>query len=179
VGLLHRDAEHSRLPQPPDEALRNSVAWQELQRSFLFFHKSAGANRLAYLGLRTTVLVAGALVPIMALATSRQTVVAGLGALIVVAEGLAQLTQVHDHWVRYRHTAEALRREAIAFASGAGVYGSGEQSGNERLVARILDLEAEENAGWEETVRAEGLKSHPAPEQPHDAAVIEMKPSEP
>ena len=154
MGLLHRDSEHGQLPEPPDEAVRNSVAWQELERSFRFFHRSAGANRLGYLALRTTVLVAGALVPIVALATSRPTVVASLGAVIVIAEGLAQLTQVHDHWVRYRHTAEALRREAIAFASSAGAYGSGELSGDQRLAARILDLEAEENSAWEETVRA-------------------------
>jgi hypothetical protein len=174
MRLLHRDSEHSRLPEPPDETLRNSVAWQELRRSFLFYHRNAGANRLGYLALRTTVLVAGALVPIMALATSRQVVVAALGALIVVAEGVAQLTQVHDHWVRYRRTAEALRREAIAFASGAGVYGSGDLTGNQRLASRILDLEAEENSAWEETVRAERLKSHPAAEHARDVPVAEL-----
>ena len=178
MGLLHRDSEHGRLPVPPDETLRNSVAWQELQRSFLFFHKNAGANRLAYLTLRTIVLVAGALVPIVALGSSQQVVVAGLGALIVVAEGLAQLTQVHDHWVRYRHTAEALRREAIALVSSAGVYGSGDLRENERLAAsRILDLEAQENADWEETVRAEGLKSHPAPDFTVDRPVAEIQQS--
>jgi hypothetical protein len=173
MGLLHRDSEHSRLPEPPDETLRNSVAWQELQRSFLFYHRYAGANRLGYLALRTTVLVAGALVPIMALATSRQVVVAALGALIVVAEGVAQLTQVHDHWVRYRRTAEALRREAIAFASSAGVYGSGDLTDNQRLASRILDLEAEENNAWEETVRAERLTSHPAAEHTREVPVAE------
>ena len=174
MGLLHRDSEHGRLPDPPDEAVRNSVAWQELQRSFMFFHRNAGANRLGYLALRTTVLVAGALVPIVALATSRQTVVAGLGAVIVVAEGLAQLTQVHDHWVRYRHTAEALRREAIAFASNAGAYGSGELSGDQRLAIRILDLEAEENSAWEETVRAERANSQHAGASTRDDPVADV-----
>ncbi len=173
MSLLHRDSEHGRLPEPPNEALRNSVAWLELERSFLFFHRSAGANRLAYLALRTIVLVAGAMVPIVALATSRQVVVAGLGALIVVAEGVAQLTQVHDHWVRYRHTAEALRREAIAFASSAGGYGRGDLRDNQRLATRILDLAAQENAAWEETVRAEGLKSPSAPELARNAPVAE------
>lgn len=175
MGLLHRDTEHGRLPQPPDEAVRNSVAWQELQRSFSFFHRNAGANRMGYLALRTTVLVAGALVPIVALATTRPTIVAGLGAVIVVAEGVAQLTQVHDHWVRYRHTAEALRREAIAFASNAGAYGSGDElSGDQRLATRILDLEAEENSAWEETVRAERASQH-AGAPARDDPVVDMQ----
>jgi hypothetical protein len=140
--------------------MKNSIAWQELERSFVFFHKSAGRNRAAYLALRTTVLLAGALIPIVALATSNEVVVACLGALIVAAEGIAQLTQVHDHWVRYRRTAEVLRREALAFVAGAGPYEKGELRDDQLLAARMLDFAGQESAQWEETILAAGPTSN-------------------
>ena len=162
VIFRQRADEGSKLVQPLDEAMRNSVAWQELERSFRYFDKGARANRAGYLLLRFTVLVAGALVPIVALATSQQVVVACLGALIVAAEGTAQLTQVHDHWVRYRQTAETLRREAFAFVSGAGPYAKDELGDGQLLAARILDFTHQESDGWEETVLSESRKSRHA-----------------
>ncbi|TFH28931.1 MAG: DUF4231 domain-containing protein [Myxococcales bacterium] len=152
----------SKLVQPTDETMKNSIAWQELERSFRYFEKGARGNRAAFLVLRITVLLAGALIPIVALATSAEVVVACLGALIVATEGTAQLTQVHDHWVRYRHTAEALRREAFAFVSGAGPYEKNELGDGQLLAARILDFTLQESAAWEETVLSETRKSRRA-----------------
>ena len=142
------------LPQPVSEQERASLAWSELERSFEYFHSGATANRVAHLGLRVVVLVAGALVPIMALTSTNEIIVAVLGALVVVAEGVAQLTQVHDHWIRYRRTAEALRREALAFCTGTGAYQDVvELRRDQRLAARPLDVVGQENSAWEETVR--------------------------
>jgi hypothetical protein len=53
------------------------------------------------------------------------------------------------------------------------VYGSGDITDNQRLASRILDLEAEENSAWEETVRAERLKSQPGAEHTRDVPVVE------
>jgi len=154
----HQDGE---LPQPTDETMKNSIAWQELQRSFDYFQQGARVNRFAYLTLRTTVLFAGALIPIVALAASNEVAVACLGAVIVAAEGMTQLTQVHDHWIRYRRTAESLRREALAFVSGTGPYEKGELSDEQQLASRLLDFVGQESATWEETVLAAGQKSNP------------------
>jgi hypothetical protein len=162
VIFRQRADQRSTLVQPTEAAMKNSIAWQELERSFRYFDNGARVNRAAYLGLRSTVLLAGALIPIVALATSKEVVAACLGALIVAAEGTAQLTQVHDHWVRYRHTAEALRREAFAFVSGTGPYKNDELGADQLLAARILDFTLQESAGWEETVLSEGRKSQSA-----------------
>ena len=162
-GLRFRQGAHQdkKLPQPTDQTMKNSIAWQELERSFDYFQRGARVNRLAYLTLRTTVLFAGALVPIVALAGSNDVAVACLGAVIVAAEGMTQLTQVHDHWVRYRRTAEALRREALAFVSGTGPYQDGELTEEQQLAARIVDVAGQESADWEETILSAGQKSNP------------------
>ena len=161
VAAVKLAATPQGLPQPEDETARTSLAWVELNRQFAFFHASAGANRLFYLGMRMTVLIAGALVPIMALTSGSKIVVAALGALVVVAEGTAQLTQVHDHWIRYRRTAEALRREAVAFCTHTGAYHRAvTMTPEQRLATRLLDVSAQESSAWEETVRAV-LVPHP------------------
>jgi len=140
--------------------MKHSTGWQELERSFGYFQQGARRNRAAYLALRTTVLLAGAIIPIVALATSNEVAVACLGALVVAAEGTTQLTQVHDHWVRYRRTAELLRREALAFVTGTGPYRKGELSDDQQLASRIVDFEGQETAAWEETILAAGQQSH-------------------
>ncbi len=148
------------------EEERSSLAWHELEKSFEFFHAGAGANRVAHLGLRSVVLVAGALVPIIALTSANEIIVAVLGALVVVAEGVAQLTQVHDHWIRYRRTAEALRREALAFCTGTGAYQDvAELRRDQRLAARLLDVVGQENSAWEEAVRVGIQTGGPADRQ--------------
>lgn len=48
------------------------------------------------------------------------------GVVIVVAEGLQQLLHTHENWIRYRSTAEALRRESFAFASRLNGYANGD-----------------------------------------------------
>jgi hypothetical protein len=154
--------EEKVLPQPATDAERSSVAWRELERSFEYFHKGASRNRLVYLALRTIVLIAGAVVPIVAFAASSDLIVACLGAVIVVAEGATQLTQVHGHWIRYRRTAEAIRREALAFVAGTGPYQEGELRRDQRLASRIVDVIGQESADWEETVRSGLLKGHQA-----------------
>ena len=140
--------------------MKHSTGWLELERSFSYFQQGARRNRAAYLVLRTTVLLAGMLIPIVALATSNEVAVACLGALIVAAEGVTQLTQVHDHWVRYRRTAELLRREALAFVSGTGPYRKGELSDDQQLASRIVDFVGQESAAWEETILSAGQQSH-------------------
>jgi hypothetical protein len=162
-GLRFRQGAHQdgKLPQPTDQTMKNSIAWQELERSFDYFQRGARVNRLAYLTLRTTVLFAGALVPIVALAATNDVAVACLGAVIVAAEGMTQLTQVHDHWVRYRRTAEALRREALAFVSGTGPYQHGELTEEQQLAARIVDFAGQESADWEETILSAWQKTSP------------------
>jgi hypothetical protein len=144
----------SSLPQPEDAAEQSSLAWRELERMFAYFDRGASRNRLGYLVLRTVVLVAGAVVPIMALAADSPTAVACIGAVIVLAEGFTQLTQVHGHWVRYRRTAEALRREALTFVSRTGAYRQGDLDRTQLLASRLLDVASQESTGWEETVRA-------------------------
>ncbi len=142
------------LPQPSGPGERDSAAWLELQRSFRFFQRGARRNRCLYFVLRVTVLIAGASVPIVSLSLAGRSSVALLGALIVVAEGATQLTQVHGHWLRYRRTAESLRREAISFATHSCSYEHAHPSRERLLATRIVTIIGRENHEWEETVRA-------------------------
>ena len=150
------------LPEP-EESDRTTLAWRELERSFTYFDRAARGNRAVYMLLRTIVLVAGAMVPILALSVESAVVVAIVGGVIVVAEGVTQLTQVHGHWLRFRVAAESLRREALAFVSRTGPYQVGDLSRDQLLASRLSDVATAESSAWEETVRA-GLAQTESPQ---------------
>jgi Protein of unknown function (DUF4231) len=61
----------------------------------------------------------------------------GLGAVVVVVEGIQQLGQYQANWINYRSTAEALGHEKFLFLAGAGAYQAARRSrGFRRRVSR-------------------------------------------
>lgn len=90
-------------------------------------------------------IVVGAAVPVAALAAPA-VLTAIIAASIVVAEGAQQLYQWQSNWLRYRLTAEALKREKHLYLTHSGPY----RSGNRRtlLAERVEAIVAAENTDW-------------------------------
>ena len=97
------------------------VTLGRLEDQLAWYDRKSGSNRRWYLALRITVIVAAAVVPLFALLNFRF-VTSALGALIVIVEGVQQLNNFHENWLRYRATAEDLKHEKYLYAAGAGAY---------------------------------------------------------
>jgi hypothetical protein len=112
------------LLQPQDDRDLASPGWQELERKFQWFHNVAVHNQFEYYVLKLLTISAGALVPFF-VAGHRAPFLAGLaGVTVVVSEGIEQLLRTHENWIRYRSTAEALRREGFDFVARIRGYRS-------------------------------------------------------
>lgn len=86
---------------PTWDRLEDQVDWYD--------RKSASSQRISK---RLTVLqlVAAAMVPVAATVDAAAWMTSGLGALVVVVEGIQQLGEYQQNWTNYRSTCEASTR---------------------------------------------------------------------
>jgi Protein of unknown function (DUF4231) len=151
------------MSEPPvPEALSRSPAWIRLEDQLNWYDGKAVANEHRYRQIKVLQLLAAASVPVAAAASAAHWVIAALGGVILVLEGLQQLGQYHETWMNYRGTCERLKREKFLFLAGAGQYA---RSNGERLLAiKIERLISQEHAHWEST-QEEALRSEKEKEE--------------
>jgi len=124
----------------------DDVTLGRLDDQLAWYDRKAGSNRRWYLTLRITVIVAAAVVPLFSLLNFKF-VTSALGALIVIVEGIQQLNNFHDNWLRYRATAEDLKHEKYLYAAGAGAYRAADDA--KRLLAeRVEEILSTERGRW-------------------------------
>ena len=70
-----------------------------------------------------------------------------LGVLITVLEGMLQLNQFHENWIRYRSTCESLKHEKYIFLANAAPY-SNVENPRTLLAERVESLVSQEQAKW-------------------------------
>ena len=76
----------------------------------------------------------------------------GLAAVIVMLEGAQHLYQLHEHWITYRSTAEALKHERYLYLGKAGPYAGDDR--HRQLAERIEGLTSQEHAKWASSQQA-------------------------
>jgi hypothetical protein len=147
--VTHTNAEPEPLAERPDYVVRGA------EDQFVRFDRKARVNRASYFSVKVVQIVLAAAVPVAASANAPTPLTGSLGAIIVVLEGIQQLCQWHANWIRYRRTAELLRRELFMFRASVGDYATAQDPVT--LLAERLDrAEAAEVAGWSTTFNAEG-----------------------
>ena len=87
-----------------------------------YYGRSSATNKHWYTRLKIVQLVGAAAVPVVASVHAAVWVTGGLGAVVVVVEGIQQLGQYQANWINYRSTAESLKHEKFLYLSGAGPY---------------------------------------------------------
>ena len=142
-------AERASAAEPGPEA---SPGWDRLNDQLAWYERRGRQNKLWYLGLKVAQIVVAASIPVVAAAGASAAVAGGLGALVVVLEGLQQLFQFQQSWVGYRGTAEALARERSLYLASVGPY---EPSGRREatLAERVEQILAQERDSWTELQR--------------------------
>jgi hypothetical protein len=131
------------------DAVSGSPAWDRLTDQLGWYEAKSQTAQQRYKQVKAAQLMFGAAVPVVVLAPGVNALVpAALGATVVVLEGLQQLHQWQANWIRYRSTAEGLKREKYLFLSRAGPYTHPDRE--QVLAERIEDQLSRENADWTE-----------------------------
>lgn len=127
---------------PTIERLEDQIAWYD--------RKSATHQRW-YKALKIVTMTSGVLVPVFSTAAwGPPQIVAALGVVIVLSEGLQQLNQYQANWIAYRSTCESLKHEKFLYLGQAGPYASSEKP-RLLLAERIEGLVSQEHAKWVST----------------------------
>jgi len=111
--------------------------------------RSKRAQRL-YKWIKAVEIVAAALIPFLAgrKFEYHDAVLAGLGVLITILEGILQLNQYQQIWTMYRATSEALTHEKYLFLAIAGPYAAAGVNPPVLLAERIEAIMSQENTKW-------------------------------
>ena len=103
------------VPDPILERLEDQIGWYDVR---------SRSNMRWFKRLKIMEIVSAAIIPFLAAShLPRAGAATGiLGILITVFEGMLQLNQFHENWIRYRSTCEALKHEKYIFLANAAPY---------------------------------------------------------
>lgn len=92
-------------------------------------------------------VVCAALIPLLSGLRVTPWLTGSVGALIAVFEGLQQLKQYQQNWIRYRSTCESLKHEKYLYLAKAGPY-AGVSDAHALLAERVESLVSQEEGKW-------------------------------
>ena len=119
-------------------------------------NKSSKSQRL-YKRIKSTVIVAAALIPFLAalhlpennpaIRISLGVLTAVMGVLITILEGILQLNQYQQLWITSRSAAETMNHEKFLYLAKAGDYSTAKDPVG-LLAERIEAIGTQENVKW-------------------------------
>lgn len=120
--------------------LDDQIAW--------YSKKSQRACRF-YKLLKFIQIFISALIPLFSvfLNSEAQKIMAVLGVLILLIEGIQQLNQYQQIWLSYRSICESLKKEKYTFLARSSCY-SAIENPDKLLSERIENLISQENSRW-------------------------------
>jgi hypothetical protein len=133
-----------------------------LEDQILWYDRKSVRSQQRFKVLKLLQIVSAAVIPVAAGLHAPAALTGGLGALIVVLEGIQQLNQYQQNWITYRSTCESLRHEKYLFLGRAGPYRHARDP-VPLLANRIEGLISREHAKWEST-QEEQTHQHNDPE---------------
>lgn len=128
-------------------------AWFRLEGQRTYYSSNAAKYQTHYRRIKIALITLAAVIPVLVFIPGDPSrfVVAAAGVAIAVLEGWLLLNQYGPLWVKYRTTAESLKRERWLLLSGAGDYKDQPNDARMRLLAeRVEALLAEEHQAWTE-----------------------------
>lgn len=127
-------------PDPKDPT------WERLESQLEWYDLKSSKSQWRYKWLKVLEIAVAATLPVVAGVHSPVWVTGGLAAVVVVLEGFQHIFQFQEHWITYRSTAEALKRERYLYLAKAGPYDGNDP---DRLLAERVDtLLSQEHAKW-------------------------------
>lgn len=119
-----------------------------------YYSKKGRVNKEYYQLFKVSQLIAAALLPFFTAFISDYTsvkyIVALLGTMVTILEGVLAIGKYHEKWIAYRSTAETLKQEKFMFLMKAGSYT--ERNAALQFVNRIELILSKENSGWQQMI---------------------------
>jgi hypothetical protein len=121
-----------------------------LEQQIVWYDSKSASSMHWFKRIKITEMVSAAIIPLLAAShLLYAAIITGvLGVFITVFEGMLQLNQYHENWIRYRSTCESLKHEKYIFLAGATPYGTVENP-RALLAERVESLVSQEHAKWE------------------------------
>ena len=114
-------------------------AFAELTRQIAHYNSQKSTWMYWYYSTKVTILVLGAMIPVLTTFSAWSWVIAVVGGTIAVVEGLSQLWHFHDRYVAARVLHRGLDKERILYESLAGPYAD-DTAREQALAQRIFGL---------------------------------------
>jgi hypothetical protein len=133
------------------ETVAAHPAWARLEDQRGYYDGKAGTYQKQYKRIKLALIGLSAGIPLVAFLQGEvfRFVVAGAGVAIAMLEGLLLLNQYGPLWVKYRSTAEGLKRERWLMLSRAGDYaGKPDDEALRQLAERVEGLLESEQREW-------------------------------
>ncbi len=132
---------------PPDD-----ITLTRLEDQIKWYDAKSKVNQRRFKIMKAVTIVSAAVIPVLSTAgiANGTRIVAGLGVLIAIVEGVQQLNQYQSNWTTYRATSEALKHEKYLYLAKAGPYVAAENPNNPHgvLAERVEALVSQENSKW-------------------------------
>ena len=117
-----------------------------------WYDGKSATNKKWFISLRVVEIVAAALVPFLSgyvrpEAPQFLIFIGGLGVLIAVCAAAISLFQFQENWIKYRTTAESLKKEKFLFLTRVEPYDN-DETAYSTLVQRVETLISQENTNW-------------------------------
>jgi|GEM_PF-440741 len=125
-----------------------------VENQLSYYSAKSKLNKTLYYRYKTAQMLAAALLPFISAFITEfdwtKYLVAFLGTVVTVMEGILSIGKYHEQWVTYRTTAERLRQEKFLFLMETGIYS--EADAKQQFVNKIEMLLGSETTGWQQIV---------------------------
>ncbi len=119
-----------------------------------YYESKSALNKKYYLFFKISQLTAATLLPFFSVFLSdylwMKYMIAFLGSMVTILEGVMATGKYHEKWVMYRGTAETLRQETYLFLMKAGTYS--EKDAMQQFVTKVEFSLGKENMGWQQMI---------------------------
>lgn len=136
------------------KTLRDRYLQERVQDQISWYERKSASSKRWFHRLRTTVIIAGALIPLLVGYANGpyewlKYIAGALGAVVAISEGILSLRRYRDLWSAYRLAAERLNRERWLYENGAlDEYAASDEAAFRRFVQRAEQIMASENDEW-------------------------------
>ena len=132
-----------------DTVLGNDPIIDRLEGQIDWYNRKSRTAQRIYKRTKIVEILAAAIIPLLAGLDfpHAKLVIAGLGVLITILEGILHLNQYQQLWSTYRSTCEALKHEKYVYLGKAGPYACAADP-HALLAERVEALVSQEHAQW-------------------------------
>lgn len=137
------------MPEVTEALSANDPIYARLEDQIDWYDRKSRSAQRIFKRIKVVEILAASVIPFLAGVEMPhgKLVIAGLGVLITILEGILHLNQYQQLWGNYRATCEALRHEKYVYLAVAGAY-RGVENARALLAERVESVVSQEDAKW-------------------------------